>query len=89
MKPNPPTPVTVSQATSLAVLGVDGRRFRELVHARSIPHGRVGKLVVARVSDVLEALGLDEKPAPANETEPDDAPRPNRVLASIGRYAAR
>ncbi len=51
-------PIVVSDQTSLAVLGMDDRQFRELVRQRAIPHRKWKRHIFALVADVLAALGL-------------------------------
>jgi len=82
-------PVLVTQLTSLAVLGIPGRRFREFIPRRRVRHTRVGKLVVAEIADVLEALRAETptEVEPANdqdvvESQPETA---DEVLACLGR----
>jgi hypothetical protein len=62
-------PVTVSQVTSQAVLGVPRRRFLELVNAHSVELRvrRVGKLAIVRVDVWLSWLAMQG----AGETSPD------------------
>lgn len=82
-------PATVSQLTSLSVLGIDGRRYRDMIAARRIRHTRQGKLVLARVEDVLAALDLADEPVPPTEPDVEPAAKENRVLALLGRTSAR
>jgi hypothetical protein len=62
-------PATVTQETSLAVLGLPPRRFREWVQSAQVPHRRLGKLVVVRLVDALAALA----PAPTANDETIEA----------------
>ncbi len=58
-RPAPPLPaaaVVVSDQTSLAVVGLDARQFRAFVREHGVPHVEQHRHVLARVSDVLEAL---------------------------------
>ena len=60
----PIAPLMVTQRTSEAVFGIPARQYRELVRAEGIPHVRRGKLVLARVTDVVAAIERrDVKPA--------------------------
>ena len=62
--------VVVSDATSLAVLGLNGRQLRALIVERAVPHARWRRHVSARVDHLLQALGLaDAAPCP---TQPWD-----------------
>lgn len=49
-------PVTVTDRTCAAVLGLEPRVYRELVTRARIPHATIGRRVVTRVDDVLAAL---------------------------------
>lgn len=82
-------PVTVSQLTSLAVLGIDERRFRE-TFGKHPNASRVGKLLVLDVSDAraaLRSMRAATAPAePAPEYSDDDGPADaDEVLARLGR----
>lgn len=58
MKQRPPAvvAVVVSDATSLAVVGLTPRQFRAFLREQSVPHAKVGRRTVARVDRVLEAI---------------------------------
>lgn len=63
--PTAPSPLFVSQLTSLPVLGIDARRFLELLRARpDIPRRRVGKLVLVSAGVAREML--DDLPVPTD-----------------------
>ena len=84
----PVTPVAVSQLTSLAVLGIDERRFRE-TFGKHPKASRVGKLLVIDVADARDAL-RSMRGAPtcdaSTESADDDGPRDvDEVLARPGR----
>lgn len=90
-------PVMVTQLNSLPLVGIDARRFLELVRQRQIPHGRSGKLVFVDV-DVLRDVLLDSSVAPdggdddgevADVGEDDDPRDVDDVLGVIGRRARR
>jgi hypothetical protein len=84
-------PLTITDRTAPHVLGLEPRAFREFLVERSVPHVRLGRRVVARVDDVLEALGLAAVTTEAGElaTVVDDESSADDVLARIGRKRAR
>lgn len=99
-RPRPPVithPILVTQLNSLAVAGIDARRFLELIRERQIPHGQHGKLRFVDV-DLLRETLLDSSVAPNGSddgadlasVEEDDDPRDvDDVLGVIGRRARR
>jgi hypothetical protein len=66
----PPTVIAaavVSDATSLAVVGLSARQFRAFLVAQSVPHAKVGRRTVARLEDVLAVIDrLSGRAAPAS-----------------------
>jgi hypothetical protein len=58
-------PIAISDATSLASIGLTPRQFRCWIAAEGIPHRRVGRRTVALVEDVRRALGATPAAAPA------------------------
>ena len=64
----PIAPVMVSQRTSEQVLGLPERHYRELIQREAVPHTRRGKLVLARVSDVVAAIERRDSKPPAPES---------------------
>ena len=91
-------PSFVSQLTSLPLLGIDDRRYRELlVDHPEVPRTRIGKLVLVELDAMRELLRRLAVEAPSGnaEAEPageDDDDRrldsPDAVLAAIGRRRA-
>jgi hypothetical protein len=90
-------PILVTQLNSLSLVGIDARRFLELVRDREIPHGRAGKLVLVDVNLLRDVL-LDSSIAPdggdddgevAGVDEGDDPRDVDDVLGVIGRRARR
>ena len=79
--------VLVSQATSLALLSLSRKRFIVLVRDRGIRHTVDRRLIIARLDDVLAALGL----ADAAQATPAPAWSPEMVLRAIrgGKAGAR
>jgi hypothetical protein len=75
-------PVTVSDLTAPAVLGLEPRSYRELLMREAVPHARLGHRVVARVEDVLEALDRIAGRGGEAVAEPSGT---DRILARIGR----
>lgn len=67
-------PVTVTDRTCAAVVGLEPRAFREAVARLKIPHAMLGRRMVVRVADFLAALdrvaaaSADKLPAPRVET---------------------
>jgi hypothetical protein len=49
-------PITVSDATALAVVGLTPRQFRAFVREQGIPRVRVGRRTLVRVDRLLEAI---------------------------------
>ncbi len=87
-------PVTVTDRTCAAVLGLEPRVYRELVTRVRIPHATIGRRIVARVDDMLAALDRMAEGAAATPTTPagDDGggasergPTADEILARIGR----
>jgi hypothetical protein len=60
MMPPALQPVTVSDRTCEAVLGVSWRPLRQLLRDRGITYARIGRRPVVRVSVVLDALEVSE-----------------------------
>jgi hypothetical protein len=83
-------PVTVTDRTAPAVLGLEPRVFRELVARERIPHAVIGRRIVVAAQDVLDALGrIAARPVEAEvdeETEP--VPTASDMLRKLGRSAA-
>jgi hypothetical protein len=79
--------VVISDATSLAALGLTGRQFKAFVREHAIPHAKVGRRTVARLDRVLEAIdrlsGVAEPRRPASSW--DEA----AVVAMAARPTAR
>jgi hypothetical protein len=57
--PEPSSRVLVCQKTAPAVLGWTGRRYIGFLRRKRVPHVVDARLFVARLDDVLTALGLD------------------------------
>jgi len=84
-------PATVTDRNCAAVLGLEGREFRDLLVREHVPHARRGQRVIARVEDVLLVVdrlaSASSGPAPAS-TEPstadDGGPGVDGILARIG-----
>lgn len=72
--------VTVSQLTCLVLLGVNGRRYLDIVRTERIEHVRIGKLVVVEVRHWLAAL---ERMRAAHEAQAG-----SRELAAIENSGA-
>ncbi len=94
--PRPPVvvaPLLVSQLNSLAVAGIDARRFLELVRDCKLAHGRRGKLVFVSAEVLREALAgttAAEKDATVDDVDDvtgDDPRSVDDVLRLIGRRA--
>jgi hypothetical protein len=49
-------PVIVSDLTSLPAVGLTARQFLAFVRAHQVPHAKVGRRVLARLDDLLNAL---------------------------------
>lgn len=81
-------PAFVSQLTSLAVLGIDERRFRE-TFGKHPSAARVGKLVVVSVDVARDVLCAKATELPTDSEPDDDEPRDvDDVLARLGRRRA-
>jgi hypothetical protein len=68
-------PVLVSSRSARETLGPEwtSRKFIRFLRVRGVRHSRDGRLLVARVDDVLSALGLgDEAQAEAPSWSPND-----------------
>ena len=82
-------PATVTDRSAPAVLGLDPRDFRVFVLRHRIPHVREGHRTVARVADVLEAIGRGGSAAEAGlEAREEDLEErtdgPDGVLRRVG-----
>lgn len=91
-------PVTVTDRTCAAVLGLEPRVYREWLVAAGVPHTRIGRRVVARTDHVLAALtrsacsatSVDLPSVDAERDDDDDQPTtPDGVLARIGLRRTR
>lgn len=88
-------PVTVTDLTCAQVLGLEPRPYRELLARERVPHAKIGRRVVARIEDVLEALDrlrIAQADASAHagvrdeeEHEADEPSSVADVLARLGR----
>jgi hypothetical protein len=76
------TPLAVSDATALAVVGLTPRQFRRFVAEAGIPHAKVGRRTLVRADALLEALdrlsGASPRPSAWDEAA---------VVASAARGA--
>lgn len=82
-----PTPIFVSQLTCEAVLGIDSRRYLEMLrehHELSVvQRGKLRLVEVASVRELLRGLATTTAaPAPSIEAELETA---DEVLAALGR----
>lgn len=84
--PAPPLLVLVDQRTAGRWLPYEGRAFVALVKSRGVEHTRVGRRYVARLADVLRAIGLEPRPA---ELTARPTWSPDRLVAKLQRPAAR
>jgi hypothetical protein len=85
-------PVTVTDRTAPAVLGLEPRTFRELVARLGVPHVTLGRRIVVPVAAMLEALeGAAVDPAPRSGAAERDAADDDGevsvdgILAELGR----
>lgn len=97
MRPRPlaVAPLIITQLNALAVVGIDGRRFLELVRRAKVPHTRLpgSKLVAVEAAVFLERLReLGESADGAAVVELDTRTRDDEqpqtaddVLRAIGR----
>lgn len=87
-------PVTVTDLTCAVVLGFEARPFREFLSRERVAHTRLGRHVVARVEDVLEALDRlrveqgEPQRAGADDQE-HDADEPRSVADVLRRIGGR
>jgi hypothetical protein len=64
--------VTFTDATALAVVGLNARQLRTFVREHAVPHARVGRRMVVRVDHYLEVIDrLSGARAPAAWNEAD------------------
>jgi hypothetical protein len=71
-------PLTVSDLTAAAIVGLEPRPYREFLRAERVRHARLGRRVVARVEDVLAAIdrvadrqAIEGHPVGDVDAEPD------------------
>jgi hypothetical protein len=90
-------PAAVSDLTCHIVVGLEARSFRELLIRERVAHARLGRRVIARVEDVLDALDrlagavmqmapvsqIQDEPQPEQELEEEESV--DAVLAALGR----
>jgi hypothetical protein len=88
----PVQPLTVSDRTAPALVGLEPRAFRELLEREHVPHAKIGRRVVARVACVLEAvdrlsLGAPSAVESASAVGEDatEEPSADQILARLGR----
>ena len=71
-------PVMVSQKTCLEALGVNARRFLEVVRLLQIPRTKLGKTVLVEVDDWLKAVRAHREPIEPSQAGTDS------VLTGLG-----
>lgn len=64
-----PAPITISDVTCLAVLGMEPRFFRRFVVEHSVPHVKLHRRTIAKVADILSAFDRLAGIAPATSAE--------------------
>jgi hypothetical protein len=79
--------VLVSDATSLAALGLSARQFKRFVREHAVPHAKVGRRTVARLDRILEAI--DRLSGVAESRRPASAWDEAAVVAMAARPTAR
>ena len=84
-------PILVNQRTALALFGWTARRYIAFLHRKGVQHVVDGRLFVARVADVVAALGLPLEPAPQAVAAPslDWRQRAELRLVSGGKRGVR
>lgn len=82
---DPPPPLLVSQRTSSSQLGLTSREFIALLKSKPIEHARHGRVYLARLADVLVALGLAPRPT---ETIAPISWSPDKLTAALRAPAA-
>jgi hypothetical protein len=80
----PIQPITVTERTSEAALGIPPWRLRELCVEHQIGT-HLGRQCIVRVDELLAAIGLEQRAAPEPDREPPPANECDRVLRAIGR----
>lgn len=78
-------PICVTQHTSESVLGITGRRFREMVLRHRIKHVRDGKLVIVTVADWLSAMSRLAQDSSTQTNTQDSVASVDDMLAQLGR----
>lgn len=82
------TPVTVTDLTCAAVLGLESRPYRALLVRLDIPHVTFGQRTIASVTDVLSAIeraSIADDPSEHDATPTDEPRDVDAVLARLGR----
>ena len=82
MSERPIAPVVVTEATCLQALGLNPRRYREIVKTSGIAHRREGHLTLTRARDWDDLLVSGAACEPANDDTPETV---DAVLARLGR----
>lgn len=75
-------PLTITQDNCLAACGIEPRRFLALIHERSIPHVKLGKLRLVRADVLLAALEREPEQAEQQPIEPETSK--TRLLRAAG-----
>lgn len=84
------TPITVTQKTAPAVLGITRKKFLELIVRWSIPHACDGQARIVRLDAWLAALAQHEVVRPANDAPVTDEESARlSLLAELGRKPKR
>jgi hypothetical protein len=65
------SPILVSQDNCLAATGLEPRRFLALIHARRIPHVKLGQLRVVRADDLLAAIVAEPSAVHTDNASPE------------------
>ena len=84
-------PLYCSQKTSLAVLGIEGRRFREMVIRHRIRHARDEHLVIVRLDDwhtAMDRLSVEGQTTDAANDGADPVMSVDDFLAVAGKRRA-
>lgn len=88
LKPHAPVAVavaTLSQLTSLALLGIDPRRFLDIIIPRCPHVAHVGRLRIVPLDDAIEVLrGLSGDNDDGDEVEADGERQPQTADAVLG-----
>lgn len=84
-----PFAITDDDASCFPVIGLTARRLREFVRTFAIPHARLGRRLVVRLTDIDEALSRQVGTVAAERGDDEFETSVDHVLERVGRRKLR